>query len=72
MVQLPRQLLAELNRAAKELKISRAAFARRAIELALAERRRNREYAAIIRSFEERPQEDLGPSVEAIIKAWPG
>ncbi len=72
MVQVPDDLLAELNRAAKETDVSRAAFARRAIELALAERRRGRDYRAIIRSFETTPDEDLTVSKARIRQAWPG
>jgi Arc/MetJ-type ribon-helix-helix transcriptional regulator len=73
IVQLPRELLKELDRAAKETKVSRAAFARAAIELALAERQRHHDYAAIIRSYTERPQtqDEVLSSPELIRQAWP-
>lgn len=71
ILQLPEEVLEDLDEAADESDLSRAAFVRRAIELALAERRRNREFRAIIRSFEARPPEDLTPSKAAVRRGWP-
>jgi metal-responsive CopG/Arc/MetJ family transcriptional regulator len=73
IIQLPRELLKELDRAAKEMKMTRAALIRNIVDLALAERRRNEEIAAIIRSFEERPQteDEYIWSQELARKVWP-
>ena len=73
IIQLPRSVLKELNRVAKEEKTSRAAFARDAIELALAERQRNAEFAAIIKSYTENPDdpEELAAFMPLQVQAWP-
>lgn len=71
ILQLDERTLADLDRAAGEESVSRAAFARAAIELALAERQRSREIADIIDSFRRVPQEDLAIPMDAVRRAWP-
>ncbi len=71
IIQVEEETLAELDRAADEEDESRARFARRAIEAALAERRRRRELQQVVDSFQTRPPEDLTASRGAIRRAWP-
>lgn len=71
IIQVGEATLAELDEAAREEAESRAGFARRAIEAALAERRRRRELQHVVDSFGKRPPEDLTASKEAIRRAWP-
>lgn len=72
MIQLDPATLAELDDAAREASLSRSALARRAIETALAERRRVRELQQVVDSFRRRPQEEelLAPK-PARRRAWP-
>ena len=71
IIQIEDDTLAELDLAAHEGAESRARFARRAIETALAERRRQRELQRVVDSFRKRPPEDLIVSKPAIRRAWP-
>ena len=72
MIQLDHETLAELDEAAGEASMSRSALARRAIEAALAERRRQRELQQVIESFVRRPQErELLMPKAAARRAWP-
>lgn len=71
IIQVEDETLAELDEAAREEAESRASFARRAIEAALAERRRRRELQQVVDSFRSRPPEDLTPSKPAVRRAWP-
>jgi metal-responsive CopG/Arc/MetJ family transcriptional regulator len=71
IIQVEEETLAELDEAARDEAVSRAGFARRAIESALAERRRRKELERVIDSFRKRPAEDLTPSKKAIRRAWP-
>lgn len=71
IIQVEEDTLAELDDAARETAESRAAFARRAIESALAERRRSRELGQVIKSFRKRPAEDMTPAKAVTRRAWP-
>ena len=72
MIQLPSDSLSELDEAAREAGRSRAAFAREAIEAAIAEHRRQRELQQVIESFRASPPEDLTAPKRTIRAAWPG
>jgi len=71
IIQIDEATLEELDRAAQDEAESRAGFARRAIETALAERRRRKELGRVVDSFRRRPPEDLTASKKAIRRAWP-
>lgn len=71
IIQVEDDTLAELDEAAHEGAESRASFARRAIEAALAERRRRRELQRVVDSFRRRSPEDLTSSKRAVRRAWP-
>ncbi|MGH2748483.1 MAG: hypothetical protein ACRDKB_11220 [Actinomycetota bacterium] len=71
IIQVDEETLAELDQAARDEAESRAGFARRAIEAALAERRRRKELGRVVDSFRRRPPEDLTASKKAIRRAWP-
>lgn len=71
IIQVEEDTLAELDEAARDESESRAGFARRAIEAALAERRRRKELRYVVDSFRRRPPEDLTASKKAIRRAWP-
>lgn len=71
IIQVGDDTLAELDEAANEMAESRASFARRAIEAALAERHRRRELERVVDSFRRRPPEDLTASKAAVRRAWP-
>ena len=71
IIQVDEATLEELDQAARDEAESRAGFARRAIEAALAERRRNKELGLVVDSFRRRPPEDLTASKKAIRRAWP-
>ncbi len=71
IIQVEDDTLTELDEAAREEAESRASFARRAIEGALAERRRRRELEQVVQSFRRRPPEDLTGSKQAVRRAWP-
>ena len=72
MVQLDDATLRELDEAAREASVSRSAVARRAIETALAERRRKMELEQVRASFTRVPQEEelIAPKA-ARRRAWP-
>lgn len=71
IIQLEDETLAELDDAAEATDESRAAFIRRAVEDALAERRRRRELERFVASYRKKPPEDLTVSKQAIRRAWP-
>jgi metal-responsive CopG/Arc/MetJ family transcriptional regulator len=72
IIQIEDAALAELDDAASEERLSRAAFIREAVAMALAERRRRREIQEVIDSYTEHPQEkDLILPKEALRRAWP-
>lgn len=71
IIQIEDDVLEELDEAAHEGAESRASFARRVIEAALAERRRRRELQRVVDSFRRRPPEDLTASKAAVRRAWP-
>ncbi len=71
IIQVDEAILEELDRAAQDEAESRAGFVRRALEAALAERRRRRELERVVDSFRRRPPEDLTASKRAIRRAWP-
>lgn len=71
IIQVETDTLAELDEASAEGSESRASFARRAIDTALAERRRRRELLQVVTSFQERPPEDLTVAKPAVQRAWP-
>ncbi len=71
ILQFDEETLVELDEAAREQAESRAAFARQAIEAALAERRRRKELRRVVNSFQRRPPEDLTASKAAIRRTWP-
>jgi hypothetical protein len=71
IIQMDEHSLSQLDDAAREESESRAAFARRAIQAALAERRRRQELEQVVKSFRRRPPEDLTASKAAIRRAWP-
>lgn len=71
MIQLPAESLSELDDAAQESRMSRAAFARAAIEEALADRRRRAELQQVIDAFTQSPPDDLAVPKRALRAAWP-
>lgn len=71
IIQLEEETLADLDEAAREVSESRAAYARRAIEVALGERLRSKELRLAADSFRKKPPEDLTASEAAIRRAWP-
>lgn len=71
IIQVEEETLAELDQAARDEADSRAGFARRAIEAALAQRRRREELGHVVESFRRRPPEDLTASKKAVRRAWP-
>ncbi len=71
IVQMPGEVLEEMDDAASERSESRSAFVRRAIDSLLAERRRIRELEKVRRSFQDMPQEGPVASRSKIRRAWP-
>jgi metal-responsive CopG/Arc/MetJ family transcriptional regulator len=72
IIQIEDAALEELDSAAEEERVSRAAFVREAIVMALAERRRRRELQEIVDSYTRDPQEkDLLIPKDALRRAWP-
>ena len=71
IIQIDDEALAELDEAADEEEESRASFARRAIESALAERRRKRDLQRVVDSFRKKPPEEMTASKAALRRAWP-
>jgi pyruvate-formate lyase len=71
IVQLESDSLAELDRAAGENNMSRAAFVRAAVDAVLAEGRRRKELKQVADSYRKSPPEDLTLSREALQAVWP-
>lgn len=71
IVQMDRQSLIELDRAASESKMSRAAFVRAAVGAVLAERGRSAELKRVVDSYRARPQDDFTVSREVLEAVWP-
>ena len=63
--------LSELDEAARERHMSRAAFVRAAVEAVLAEDRRRKELKQVVESYRGRPQEDFTVSKESLRSIWP-
>lgn len=71
IIQMEPDSLSELDRAARESHMSRAAFVRAAVEAALAEGRRRKELNQVVDSYRSRPQEDFTVSGESLRSIWP-
>jgi len=71
IVQMERDSLSELDRAASESHMSRAAFVRAAVEMVLAEGRRRKELQQVVDSYRASPPEDFSVSQELLRAAWP-
>lgn len=71
IVQMEADSLAELDRAAHESQMSRAAFVRAAVEAVLADGRRRKELRQIVDSYSASPQEDFTVSEETLRAVWP-
>lgn len=70
-MQMEPELLSELDRAARESHMSRAAFVRAAVEVVLAEGRRRNELKQVVDSYRLHPQEDFTVSKESLRSIWP-
>lgn len=71
IVQMERDSISELDQAAVESQMSRAAFVRAAVNAVLAERRRRRELKKVVDSYRASPQEDFTVSEETLRAVWP-
>lgn len=71
IVQMEPDTLSELDQAARESRMSRAAFVRAAVHAVLAEGRRRKELKQVVDSYSESPQEDLTVSKETLQAVWP-
>lgn len=71
IVQVEADTVAELDQAAKENRMSRAAFVRASIEAVLAEGRRRKELKQVVESYTAFPPEDLTLSRETLRTVWP-
>ena len=71
IIQIEDETLEQLDDAAGESGESRAGFIRRAIEEALAERAKRREFDRIAESFRRRPPDALTGSKASRRRAWP-
>lgn len=71
IVQMEMESLSELDQAARESHMSRAAFVRAAVEAVLAERRRRKELKQVIDSYRASSPEDLTVSKETLRAVWP-
>lgn len=70
-MQMEPDSISELDQAAREIQMSRAAFVRAAVEAVLAERRRRKELKLVVDSYRASPQEDFTVSKEALRAVWP-
>lgn len=64
-------MLAELDKAAGENNMSRAAFVRAAVDAVLAEGRRRKELKQVADSYRSSPPEDLTLSRDSLQAVWP-
>jgi metal-responsive CopG/Arc/MetJ family transcriptional regulator len=71
IVQIEPDSLSELDKAARESHMSRAAFVRAAVEAVLAEGRRRKELNQVVDSYRALPQEDFTVSKESFQSIWP-
>jgi metal-responsive CopG/Arc/MetJ family transcriptional regulator len=71
IVQMEKDSISELDQAAIESRMSRAAFVRAAVNAVLAERRRRRELKKVVDSYRASPQEDFTVSKETLRAVWP-
>lgn len=71
IVQMERDTISELDRAARERQMSRAAFVRASVEAVLAEGRRAKELKQVVDSYGASPQEDFTVSKETLLAVWP-
>lgn len=71
IVQIEPESLSELDRAARESHMSRAAFVRAAVEAVLAEGRRRKELQQVVDSYRSSPSEDFTISKESLQAIWP-
>jgi len=71
IVQMEPDSLSELDQAARESHMSRAAFVRAAVDAVLAEGRRRKELKQVIDSYRALPQEDFTVSKESLQAIWP-
>lgn len=71
IVQMEPDSISELDHAARESQMSRAAFVRAAVEAVLAERRRRKELKLVVESYRASPQEDFSVSRETLRAVWP-
>lgn len=71
IVQMEPDSISELDQAARESQMSRAAFVRAAVEAVLAERHRRKELKLVVDSYRSSPPEDLTVSRETLRAVWP-
>jgi metal-responsive CopG/Arc/MetJ family transcriptional regulator len=71
IVQMEADSLFELDQAARESRMSRAAFVRAAVEAVLADGHRRKELKQIVDSYRTSPQEDFTVSKETLRAVWP-
>jgi metal-responsive CopG/Arc/MetJ family transcriptional regulator len=71
IVQMEPDSISELDQAARESQMSRAAFVRAAVEAVLAERGRRKELKRVVDSYRASPQEDFTVSKETLRTVWP-
>lgn len=70
-MQMEPDTISELDRAASESRMSRAAFVRASVEAVLAEGRRRKELKQVLDSYSASPQEDFTVSKETLQAVWP-
>jgi hypothetical protein len=71
IVQMESDTISELDQAARESRMSRAAFVRASVEAVLAEGRRRKELRQVVDSYRSSPQEDFTVSKETLQAVWP-
>lgn len=71
IVQMEPESITKLDEAARESKMSRAAFVRAAVDSVIAELRRRRELRKVIDSYRARPPDDFTVSKETLEAVWP-
>lgn len=71
IVQMEPDALSELDRAASESHMSRAAFVRAAVEVVLAEGRRRKELQQVVSSYRASPPDDFSVSQQSLHAIWP-
>ena len=71
IVQMEPDTISELDQAARESRMSRAAFVRASVEAVLADGRRRKELKQVVDSYIASPQEDFTVSKETLQDVWP-